>query len=118
MEDFEIKYEIENAQSYLAKGQSPIQVRRILIENGIEKEMASRISKEAYIKFLRENATTKIVRGGLWFVGGLITSVILFQNDNKGSYLAIAGAVWGLFEMLSGISRTKSAKELSDNLFI
>lgn len=118
MEDFEINYEIANAQSYLEKGQTPIQVRRALIENGIEKEIASKISKEAYIRFLRNNARTKIVRGGLWLIGGLITSIILFQNGNKFSYLAIAGAIWGLFEMLSGISRIKSANELSDNLFI
>jgi hypothetical protein len=118
MEDFEINYEIANAQSHLEKGQTPIQVRRALIENGIEKEMASKISKEAYIKFLRENAKTKIIRGGIWLIGGLITSVILFQNGNKLSYLAIAGTIWGLFEMLSGISRIRSAKELSSSLFI
>ncbi|GAB3516246.1 lysozyme family protein [Emticicia fontis] len=118
MEDFEIKYEVENAQSYLAKGQSPIQVRRALIESGIEKEMATKISKEAYIRFLQSNARTKIIRGSIWFGAGLATSIILFQIGNKFSYLVIVGAIWGLIQVLSGISNIKSTKELSNNLFI
>ncbi|MBA4852299.1 hypothetical protein [Emticicia sp. BO119] len=104
MEDFEINYEIANAKAYLEKGQSPVQIRRILIDNGIEKEMASRISKKAYIRFLKSSARIKIIRGSVWLVAGLLTSIFLFQYADKLSYLVILGSIWGLFQVISGIS--------------
>jgi hypothetical protein len=51
MQDFEIEYEINQAISYFKKGQSAIQIRRNIIEKGIPKEFASKISKGAYFRF-------------------------------------------------------------------
>lgn len=109
MESFEIEYEINDAISYFQKGQTAIQIRRNIIEKGISKEFASKISKEAYFRFLHQNAKIKIIRGLLWLVGGLTTSIILFQIGNKFSYIAIFGSFWGLFQVFSGISNKRNA---------
>jgi len=112
MQDFEIEYEINEAIRYFKKGQSAIQIRRNIIEKGISKEFASKISKRAYFKFLHQNAKIKIIRGIVWLIGGFITSIILFQIGNKFSYIAIFGSVWGLFKVFSGISNKRNANTL------
>jgi hypothetical protein len=116
MEEFEIEYEINDAISCFQKGQTAIQIRRNIIEKGISKEFASQISKEAYFRFLHQNSRIKINRGLLWLIGGVITSIILFQVDNKFSYIAIFGSFWGLFQVFSGISNKRSANDIKSNL--
>ena len=114
MEDFE--FEIKNAIEQLSQGISPIAIRRNLIEQNFEKEIASKISKEAYQRFLQKNGKTKMIRGIVWFIFGFLMTVWLFSENNRLSYLVCIGTIYGFFQIISGIFQMKSSKKLSSEL--
>ena len=81
-------------------------------QKNYEEEIATQISKEAYFRFIQKNSKTKIFRGTLWFLTGLITSIYLFWEGSKISYIVSFGTIWGFFQIASGISKIRTTKKI------
>lgn len=84
------------------------QTRKILIENGLDAEIAQTVVSKLdtqISKAKKEKANKDMIFGALWCVGGLIVTIVTYQAaSGGGSYIVAWGAIiFGAVQFIRGM---------------
>lgn len=116
MEELYIETEIRKGIKTFDKGETLISFRRKLIDSGIDNASATHIARESFRRSLIQSGKAKLIRGSLWFICGILVTLLVFFLSGKIYYILSFATLWGFIQIFKGYSIVKSAKYLEDKV--
>ncbi|OQP66739.1 hypothetical protein [Niastella populi] len=89
-----------------AENKTSWEVKEALKEKGLSEEQAERIAEESRSLFtdaVIEKANKNILWGSVWFVGGLLVTLISMGSGGRRYIVAYGAILGGLIQLISGL---------------
>jgi hypothetical protein len=89
-----------------AENKTSWEVKEALKEKGLSEELAEKIadqSRQLYTEAVIKKADKNILWGSVWFVGGLIVTLVSMGSGGRRYIVAYGAIIGGLIQLISGL---------------